>query len=74
MQVSSSKGHDYSKKCKHMTTETEVPFLFMRIICCAAPFETLHGVVQHHEFMPQNKFQNYPIWKMPHYHHSLLGG
>lgn len=69
-------------------TETEVPFLFIRIICRAAPFDTLHGVFQHHEFipqnlfikknkkefMPQNIFQNYPIWKMLHCHLSLLGG
>jgi hypothetical protein len=85
MQVSSSKGHDYSKKCKHVMTETEVPFLFIRINSRAAPFDPLHGVFQHHEFIPQNlfikkkimsqnKIQKYPIWKMFHCHLSLLGG
>jgi hypothetical protein len=56
MQVSSSKEHDYSKKCKHVMTETEVPFLFIRINSRAAPFDPLHGVFQHHEFITQNLF------------------
>jgi uncharacterized protein with PQ loop repeat len=37
-------------------TETEVPFLFIRINSRAAPFDPLHGVFQHHEFIPQNLF------------------